>query len=256
MIENIKRVGNFTSSEIVALTKEGKKSGTWGAPALTYIEEKNFERRLGRSIDTESNAKPLSWGKLVEGIGFEKLGLEYSLSSTETIVHPEYDFWSGSPDGLKEDTVIDLKCPITLKSFCQFVQPIYEGLTGMDAINMIRAEHKDGDKYYWQLISNAILTSSRYAELIVYAPYEDDLQEIKSAADGNSNLYWLQFADNKELPFLIKGGYYKDLNVIRFEVSDYDKEFLTNKVIEAGKMLIPNVMIASHDEESNTTIVQ
>src|SRR6186713_1406515 len=126
MTTNTARVGNFTSSEIVALTKTGSRPMTeeekeahkkanpksrkttiesWpGEAAITYIEEKNMERRLGRSIDDEKSAKPLIWGKLLEGHVFDKLGLEYTLSSTETIVHPTIPYWSGSPDGDKEDT--------------------------------------------------------------------------------------------------------------------------------------------------------
>lgn len=61
VLKNTLRHGNFTSSEIVALTTKGKAKDSFGKPALTYIEEKNMERRLGRSITTESNAKPLVW---------------------------------------------------------------------------------------------------------------------------------------------------------------------------------------------------
>jgi len=62
------RIGNITSSEgAVAVMSNGKAKGSFGAPALTYIEECNFERRLGRSIETESNARPLTWGKFIEG---------------------------------------------------------------------------------------------------------------------------------------------------------------------------------------------
>src|SRR5687768_14058682 len=119
------RVGNFTSSEIVALTKNGKAKDSLGVPAYTYIEECNYERKLGRSIDTESNARPLSWGKLVEGRLFELLGIEYKLVSQESIQHPAIPYWAGSPDAQKfesnndSDTVVEIKCPITLKSFCQ-----------------------------------------------------------------------------------------------------------------------------------------
>ncbi len=63
---NVPRVGNFTSSEIVALTKQGKKEGTWGVPALTYIEEKNMERRLQRCLTNEVDAHALTWGKFLE----------------------------------------------------------------------------------------------------------------------------------------------------------------------------------------------
>ncbi len=65
------RVGNFTSSEIVALVSKGKEKGSFGKPALTYIEECNMERRLLRSVTDDVSARPLSWGLLVENIAFE-----------------------------------------------------------------------------------------------------------------------------------------------------------------------------------------
>ncbi len=40
------------------------------------------------------------------------------------------------------------------------------------------------------------------------------------------------------MPYLIEGGHYKNLNIIRFEVSEEDKKALTERVIKAGKMLI------------------
>jgi len=239
------RVGSFTSSEIVALTKVNKKGDGFGGPALTYISEKNMERRLGRSLSDETNARPLTWGKLLESRAFNQLGLEYILSSTETDQHPEIEYWAGSKDGIKYDkgqTIADIKCPITLKSFCNLVDPIYEGLTGMDAMNKIRANHKDGEKYYWQLVSNAIITGSKYAELIVYVPYKSELPEIKMMCDGEPNAYWITMAGEDELPFLIDGGYYKNLNIIRFEVPAEDKEHLTALVKKAGEMLIKPIV--------------
>jgi hypothetical protein len=239
MINNIARVGNFTSSEIVALTKLAKDGKSFGAPALTYIAECNMERRLGRSLTDEVNARPLVWGKFLEAIVFELLGLEYSLISKDTIVHPTIPYWSGSPDGMKdEDTVSDIKCPITLKSFCQLVDPIYQGLRGIDAMNAVRENHKDGEKYYWQLVSNSILTGAQYAELIVYVPYKSELATIRSMAEGNGNAYFIWASSDDELPYLPDVGYYRNVNTIRFEVPQEDKILLTAKVIEAGKMLI------------------
>lgn len=248
------RNGNVTSSGCYPLT-EGVKGLT--KPGFTYIEEKNMERRLGCSIETESNAKPLSWGKLIEGRVFELLGLEYSLTSTDTIVHQEFDYWVGSPDGVKEDTVIDIKCPLTRKSFCQLVDPLYRGLTGMDAMNAVRENHRDGEKYYWQLISNAILTGKPYAELIVYMPYISELPAIKMLSDGVPNCMWISFASENELPYLPDNGYYSNLNVIRFEVPQADKDLLTARVIEAGKHLIPypSVVIAERDNEVGAIVI-
>src|SRR6185369_17941405 len=174
---NTVRVGNFTSSTIAAIMSNGRSKGSLGAPALTYIEECNMERRLKRSLENDSNAKPLSWGKLVERRVFDLLGLEYKLISENTLNHPDIDYWCGSPDAQKFDeggTVVDIKCPMTLKSFCQLVdssypdnakdkdEPRYNGTVAMD---IIRERHKDGEKYYWQLVSNAILINAKFAEL-------------------------------------------------------------------------------------------
>lgn len=270
MTNNTNRIGNFTSSEIVALTSEGKTKGTFSKPALTYIDETNFERLLGRSISDEQTAKPLTWGKLLEGRVFDLLGLQYILSSQDTIVHPDIDFWAGSPDGKTADgeTVIDIKCPITLKSFCQLVKPLCMGLSGEVAMKHIRDNHKDGEKYFWQLVSNSILEKTKYAELIVYMPYKSELEEIKALAqsvpsDMLSKYYWIAMAQDGELPYINDNGYYKNINIIRFEVHQEYRDWLTMKVQEAGKMLInltqeeiANVAIASRDNSLQATIIQ
>lgn len=255
MHNNKHRVGNFTSSEIVALTTNGKAKDTMGKPAYTYIEECNYERKLGRSIDNESNARPLTWGKLIEGRVFELLGIEYQLVSKDTIVHPQIDYWSGSPDAIKFDegkTVCDIKAPITLKSFCQLVDSLYNGLGGMDAMNWIRENHKDGEKYYFQLVSNAILTGSRFAELIVYCPYKSELEAIRELttvldSPDQSKYAWINWSGDQELPWLPDGGYYKNINVIRFEVPVEDMLFLKTRVLSAGLLL---KLIESKQEEA------
>ncbi len=135
IVQNIERVGSFTSSEIVALTTEGKVKGTWGKPALTYIEEKNMERRLGVSLDTDVEARPLAWGNLGESLVAMLLAEYYDFSGDVTHVHPTIPNWVGSRDGISKDgtTIPDVKCPYTRKAFCKLVQPIYDGLEGMDA---------------------------------------------------------------------------------------------------------------------------
>lgn len=241
MINNQPRIGNFTSSEIVALTSKDKSGKGFGKPALTYIAECNMERRLGRSLTEEVNARPLIWGKLLEGRVFDLLGLEYTLTSTDSIVHPDIPFWAGSPDGGKyqpNNTVIDIKCPITLKSFCQLVDA---GLAG--GIEQIREDHKDGDKYYWQLVSNAVLTGSEWAELIVYMPFQSELPDVRMLAANVSGEqmgkhYWIAMAGEDDLPFLLDGGGYKNVNVFSFKVPDADKKLLTDCVIRGGEMLI------------------
>jgi hypothetical protein len=229
ILTNAARIGAYTSSNIWKLTKRDRKGSGWGAPALSYIDEVNMERRLGRPISTEADARALSWGKLLEPIAFERLDFDYTLHSQETLVHPDFTCWAGSPDGSKHNTVIDIKCPITLKSFCCLV----------DCINIerVRENHPDGEKYYWQLVSNTILTGNEWAELIVFMPYQSELSEVKIYALDADGCGWIANAEDESLPYLIEGGYYKNINTIEFEVPQSDKDFLTECVSNASKML-------------------
>lgn len=239
---NANRNGNFTSSEIFRLMKPGKAKGSYSVDADAYIEECNMERRLQRSIDKELDARAASWGTFVERTGFNKLGIEYKLCSQESIQHPDIPWFWGTPDAVTSTAVADLKCPFTLKSFCQLVDPYYNTKSELEfdglTIEAVRENHKDGDKFYWQLVGNAILSGKDIAQLIIYCPYLEELDEIKTLAEGNPDYYWIWSADNEKLPYLIKGAHYKNLNVIEFPVPKEDKERLTERVIECGKKLI------------------
>ncbi len=235
------RNGKFTSSEIFRLMKSGKAKGSRSVDFYTYVNEVNQERRLKRSIEVQTDARPLSWGKCVERRAFDVLGLEYTLCSNVTLLHPEIDYWAGSPDAIDSEAVSDLKCPMTLISFCNMVDPfakegkvIHDGLT----IEAVRENHKDGDKFYWQIVSNAILTKKNKGKLIVYVPYFEELEEIKTIADGNPDYYWIWSSDNEKLPYLVREGDYKNVNVIQFDILQSEKDLLTETVLEAGKLLI------------------
>lgn len=258
------RTGNFTSSEIQALIPMGTRPMTeeelkqqkidspsckkktvecWpGTAALTYIEECNIERKLCRSITKEENAKPLLWGKLLELRAFNLLGVDYTLCSKDVLRHPEFDYWAGSPDGYRmgvEKTVTDIKCPISLKSYCTF----YDCTT----IEEVREKHKDGEKYYWQLVSNSILANTTFAELIFYMPYKSELPDIRQMIDDldvNPNKYaWLNWSEDEELPYLIDGAYYKNIRSLSWRVSEADKQLLTDRVREGGKYLIKQLSV-------------
>lgn len=234
------RGGNFSSSEIFALMSKDKAGTGFGAPGKTYIEEKNMERRLQRYLDSETNARPISWGNLCEKrVLYELLGTEYQPMSTETILHPDIKYWCGSPDAVKEvegegKTVVDVKSPMTLKSYCQ--------LADCYTIDEVRTNHKDGEKFFWQLTSNAILTDSQFAELIVYVPYRSELDAIRELTqtldtDEQSKFSWIFWAHDSDLPYLVDGGYYKNIHVIRWEVKQEDKDLLTARVLAAGNLL-------------------
>jgi len=234
------RVGNFTSGEIAALMSKGKGS-PYGAPYYSYIEEKKMERRLGRVLRGDVFARPLTWGHLCQYRVFDLLGDQYTPCNNKPLDHPTIPYWKGTPDAtrtvVERNTVVEVKCPETLKSFCLIVDSWKKG-----GINEIRKKHKDGDKFYWQIVSNAILTKSKYGELVAYVPYQSELEAIREMAqnfDGEkqARFLWIASAYDDELPFVKDGGYYKNLNVMRFEVPVADKMALHSRVEEAGKEL-------------------
>ncbi len=259
MIRTIERIGNFTSSGIVALMSTGKQQLGFGVGAITYITETNIERLLGRGIDNETNSKPTSWGNLLEPRVFDNLPTDYTYTSKVSAVHPEIDYWAGSADGIRENidkalrAVFDIKCPFTLKSYVQLVLPMFLGMDGFEAMDAIRngfeheginyPAHKDGDKYYWQLLSNACIHGLDYAELIVYMPYQSELLEIKKMADGNLSVYWMNFAEDESIPYLIDGGNFLNKYIIRFKIPAIDKQLLTDNVLKGGKLLIPRTQM-------------
>lgn len=239
---NPARVGKFTSSNISALMAKAK-DGSFGKPALTYIAEVNFERKLVRALNNESNARALTWGKAVEKVAFGLLGLAYSSKNEasgddrETLTHPTIKYWVGSPDGLKHTTggktVYDIKCPYTLKSYCTF----YDCKT----IEDVRANVDKGEDYYWQLVSNAIITGSKYAELIYFVPYKSQLELVREYVnnyDGDQNQFaWINWATDDQLPWLPEEGYYDNFKIIRWEVTQASRDELTARVKAAGAML-------------------
>lgn len=256
------RVGRFTSSEVYKLLSLDNKGAGFGKPALTYIRQKQYERKLGRSIHNMSMGRPTSWGKIGELRAFDLLGTAYSLNSDETLPHPSIECLCGSPDGFKygaEKTIIDIKSPFTLASFCELVEPIYSGLKGIEAMNWIRDNHDSGEAYYWQLVSNAMITGSTHAELVIYCPYQRELDEIRKIAsdappEQSAEYYWLNFASDHELPYLIEGGHYSNVNIIRFEVPEADKKMLEQALSMAEKILAPSILIAHQD--NGVTIVE
>lgn len=270
------RNGNFTSSEIVALLSMGTRDMTedeiaqqkidnpkskrktiesWpGQGAITYLNQCNMERRLGRPLDAENDARPCLWGNFVEPLLFQLLDGEYTYNSHDTLTHPDFPMWLGTPDGFKiteNKTLVDAKCPFTLESFCNLVNPLYEGLEGMDAMKallegytdqkgLFHSPHKDAKKYFWQLVSNACIDDCTHAELIVYCPYESELAVIQAAAveSGNPQAYFIANASKKALPYLKDDGFYKNINVISFLIPQSDKDLLTETVKKAAQYLI------------------
>jgi len=234
MKEENARFGTFSSSENHKLIKSGRtKDAEFSQVGLTYIQEKRFERKLGKALTGETSAKPTSWGTFMEEFVFnKKIDMGYRLKSTDRLGHPTIKEWTGSPDTLRGDYVGDIKCPWTLKSFCEAVEALK---IGVEKFKEVKPE------WFWQLCSNAILTQKDKAEIIIYVPYLSELDEIREYADnylGDQNkIAFINWAGDDELPHLLDKGDYKNINIFEFDVPQSDKDFLTERVQSAIKLL-------------------
>lgn len=267
-----KRTGMITSSEIVALTSNGSRPMTDeeqaayklenpkgrrttidspGVPFYTYVEECIIERFYKHSLENDVEVKAMAWGKLCEPIVHNLLPNEYILHSEETEIHPLYPEWRGTPDGTKlgsensVDTVTDIKCPLSRKGHYNLIRRLYDFVDGImaikkqnvdgnEVIQQIRKDSKEGEKYYWQLVSNACIMGAKYAELIVFMPYYEELEDIQLYNSQLAEPYWLVArAKEGELPYIDRETGIENVNIIRFEVPQADKDYLTSRVVLA-----------------------
>jgi hypothetical protein len=228
MINNINRIGNFTSSQIYRLVGAPK-------PRKTYIAEKNLERLLNKSIETEAYSTDMAWGTFLEQRVNDLLGMEYELCSDQTDLHPEIACWAGSKDlivhGVK---VADIKC-YGLKNFAAYTDCLLTKDT-----DKLKAEFA---KEYWQLVSNAIINRVPKAEAITYCPYRSELDEIREMALNYSgdDAWKYRFIYERSmdgLPHLQDGGYYKNLNKFEFDLPAADIDLLSKTITEVQKELV------------------
>lgn len=229
------RAGKFTSSEIHKLMKKGR-GGSPSVVTQSYIEEKKMELRLCRSLNSDTSARACTWGHILEErVAFLLDKLEYDYCSDKTLVHPSIPHWAGTPDFITFDRVVDAKCPFTMKGFCE--------LADISIAQDLVKFKETKPEYYWQLVSNSILTAKSKAELITYCPYLSELQDIKdttSDVDGieQNKVAWIYFAENQDLPYLLDDGYYKNMYKFVFDVPQEDREALTEAVIVASEELV------------------
>jgi len=253
MLDQSKRFGRFTSSNIYKLLTVGKDKTQFGVPAKTYILEKQMELEFGRSIEKTTSSREMEWGKLCESRVFNILPLTYVDMHDTTIQHPIYKSWAGSPDHIKETEikkVAETKCPFTHKSFYNLVVAFNKG-----GIEEVRKVHDSGEQYYQQCISNAILTGRNKAELIVYMPYQSELADIRLEAN-NFGFTWVTYTADSDLPYLIDGGKFKNVNILEFDIPQSDIDLMEDAVKRAESILYPNGYLATHDNETNATIIE
>ena len=252
MVDVKERIGRFTSSQIWKLMQVDRSGKDFGAVALTYIEEKRAERSLGRSIDLGKQSQATVWGKVMEYYCNKfHLGLEYSLCSKETLVHPKYKFWSGSPDFKKPKTTGDIKCNEPKRHYQLSVNLIKlkDNLISLEDFKKLEKE------VYWQVVSNCVLTNNPIGEIIAYTPTHDQLIEIREDWEVDNyvsglnktlsehlevDFQYFHYLINKEfhnLPYIPEWSEFPNFTSVEFEVPSEDVILLTKKVVEANKIL-------------------
>lgn len=145
----------FTASEIVKLC--GKKG--LGDTGMTYIYEKVAEILTGERKE-QISSKPTEWGNMWEKGAFEhyiSLGYTAEYYGKENFVFFEYNKYSGgSPDGLFENGVLEIKCPYNTSNH---IQALHKG-----------AEWLKKNDYYYQLQFNMMCAKRDNGRLISFDP--------------------------------------------------------------------------------------
>ena len=254
IVDNKERVGRFTSSKIHLLIPQGKvkmtkeelevfkefnpksrvttKPGGFITSGLTYIKEKQLEKRMGASLDTNSYSQSTAWGLACETVIFSHLGLNYKMQSQETFLHPNEDlskYWGGSVDLTVPDVkVAEIKC-YQRKNF-----GFYADCLMQKDIELFRSEFA---QEYWQIVSNSIIHNVDIGEAILFAPFESEMNDLREMIDETWETRFIFEKANNELPCLPDGGYYPNIVMFEFEIPQEDKDYLTKRVEDAIELL-------------------
>src|SRR6185503_5344149 len=112
--QRISRLGSFTASQIWQIMKSGRTKGQlFGEQAMTYIYERIAEYITGETKQ-QAFGMALDWGNNQEkdAAMWLQQTIPFTYHGKENFFYLEYNqFAGGSPDGLSEDAVIELKCP-------------------------------------------------------------------------------------------------------------------------------------------------
>jgi len=287
------RISSVSSSEIVNICGEGKAKDSVSVTFYTYIKKKRYEYYLKQKLESDVDTFNFAWGKVAEVIAHKLLSADYRFQSENTIPHPSILGWVGTPDGerfkeilrkLIKISVTDIKCPATRLAFMDLIVELYEydgeksvpknivemkkGIfaalvedTDNKIMQIIRNTASDGDKYYWQILSNACIEDTPYGELIAYCPYFENLQTI---IDYNINLKIpynpIIYKKPEEMPHILKESGLLELNIIRFKVSEKDKQFLSMRARMATEIIAMsskdyNELIGRKDKHQEAVII-
>lgn len=223
---NWNRTGIFTSSAIYKLMSTGRDGKSFGSPALTYIRDKQYEIQLGRPLASDQFAYPTSWGTVMERYAYELLPMSWELVSDQRWEHDALP-WHGSPDLIHDTAIGDIKSPWTLGSFMQMI--------GSLSVDQYKANFPE---YYWQLVSNAILTNRTEATAVVFVPTLSQLNDIRLDLEDDPDFGWIADKPIDSLPYLPDNCRVEPITEWTFRVPNEDIDRLYDAVSRASALLM------------------
>jgi putative phage-type endonuclease len=155
------RLGKFTSSEVYKIIGTGKGSN-FSQTGETYILQKVGEFLTKEQNQVETIA--MKWGKEQEPLAkhfYQKISGK-KVSDVGFIESEDIERFGGSPDGLIEGGIIEIKCPFETSNFIDLVLSLKLG-------NF----KKDYPSYYWQVQANMMLTNTNTCDFVVFDPRID-----------------------------------------------------------------------------------
>ena len=221
------RTGDFTSSSIHKLCANGKGSAL-PVSFNSYVKEKARETVSGRELSNEARSVELEWGNLCEPLVFDMLSeqdINYKDNLDDKIRHHHPDLpWSGAADYFKNDDLVgDIKSPFTLASWYDQTEWITPELM---------KKHKK--EYYWQLVSNSILSNRPIAEKTLFMPKQSRISSImERAIDIDS---FIQYKEYSQIPWHHDNSIAPELFKIQFEVPKDDIDLALERVTLASVM--------------------
>lgn len=135
------------------MTSGRKKDEKFGKTAESYAEE-IVQRMMGVQIQGYVSYE-MQWGIDNEPLAIDLYEKETMIEVTakERLVHPEYDFISGEPDGfIGLDGLIEVKCPNEANHFK----------------NLLNGEQLT--QYQWQIQGYLWLTERSWCDFVSYSP--------------------------------------------------------------------------------------
>ncbi len=177
-----KRLGKFTGSQVECLIKSPRSNTQrFTDTAKSYIYQIAAERTMNPAIVdddellgeyvriTNAQTKAMRWGDEQE----EAARYLYA-STTDSIIaevglmiHPEYDFFGSSPDGVVVNRdgeligCIEVKCP-TQAVYMRYADLIRDGTS----LREVKAE------YYYQCQSHMLVTGTLWCDFVIYCPWQ------------------------------------------------------------------------------------